>query len=93
MKRALFVCVLTPLLLVFVSAIIRAGQEEPAQQSAPTGLNVVVYQQEGVPLVVHLHGATGEVHVWVVKEPPPGVAMDVGEAKKLAAIKRLLPSK
>lgn len=64
---------------------------QPQQPKLPPGLNIVVYQREGVPVVVHLHGASGDVHVWIVKEEPEGAgaAVDPVEVKRLEAIKKL----
>lgn len=72
-----------------------AGQEPAADQppAQPAGLHIVVYQTEGVPLTVHLKGASGDVYIWVVKEPPAGAAVDPVERRKLEALKKLATEK
>ena len=72
-----------------------AAQEQPVpavQPAAPAAVNIVVYQRPGNPVVVHLHGASGEVHVWIVEEVAPAAAQDE-EQKKIEALKRLREGK
>ena len=82
--------------VVLVGVAIHAAQDVPLPAvqpaaAAPAGLNIIVYQRPGsAPAVIHLHGASGDVHIWIVEEAQPGAAgapLDE-ESKKLAAIKK-----
>lgn len=76
---------LIALIVFVVSAIAQSPTTAPAP--LPTGVNIVVYQVYGQPVVLHLHGASGDVHIWF--QPAPPIVVDQAELKKLEAIKKL----
>ena len=78
-------------LFVLVSAFVYAQADKADPQPQQGGHHFFVYPTNGTPLLVHLHGVSGEVHVWVVTEKEVPQANE--EAKKLELIRKSLPQK
>ena len=80
-------------ILILTGAFVYAQADKTAaqqQQILQGGHHFFVYPTNGIPLAVHLHGVSGEVHVWVMteKENPANE-----EAKKLELIRKAIPQK
>lgn len=88
-RRFLILAVIVGLTGAFVYA---QADKTAAQQQLMLqgGHHFFVYPTNGIPLAVHLHGVSGEVHVWVMteKEIPANE-----EAKKLELIRKAIPQK